>query len=126
MTNLAIPQSVSNIHIRHIQSVCAIDMLSQGSMGAPLYSYTNQAGPTPDFEEWKGCHHVMVEADIHLKQLHTSILGIQKVFEPLLCCLNGIWVHPYTITPAKKLATYLGSQGRLRSGNEAGQTCRCL
>jgi hypothetical protein len=101
-------------------------MLSQGSMGAPLYSYTDQAGPTPDFEEWKGCHNVMVEADIHLKPLHTSILGIQKVFEPLLCCLNGIWVHPYTITPAKKLATYLGSQGHLRSGNEAGQTCRCL
>ncbi len=27
----------SYIHIRHIQSVLAIGMLSQGNMGAPLY-----------------------------------------------------------------------------------------
>jgi hypothetical protein len=51
----------------------------------------------------------MVEADIHLRLPFTSILDIYKVFEPLVCCLNGIWVHPYTVTPAK-LAPDLGSQ----------------
>ena len=43
---------------------------------------------------------IMFDADIHLRLLHTSIVDIDKVFEPLLCCLKGIWVHAYTITPA--------------------------
>ena len=43
----------------------------------------------------------MVEAEIHLKPLHTSILDMYKVFEALVCCLKGIWLHPYTITRAK-------------------------
>jgi hypothetical protein len=42
--------------------------------------------------------YVIVEANIHLRLLHTSILDIYKVFEPLVCCLKGIWVHPYTVT----------------------------
>ena len=54
----------------------------------------------------------MVEADIHLKPLPTSTFDIYKVFELLVCCLKGIWVHPYTITPAK-LAPDLGIVGRL-------------
>jgi len=49
----------------------------------------------------------MVEADIHLKPLLKSILDIYKVFEPLVCCLKGIWVHPYVATLAK-LAPDLG------------------
>ena len=65
----------------------------------------------------KWCHNVMVEADIHLRPLCTSILDINKVFESLLCCLKGIWLHPYTITPAK-LAPDLGPQGHLRSNND--------
>ena len=61
----------------------------------------------------------MVEADIHLRLLHTSILDIYKVFEALVCCLKGIiWLHPYTITLAK-LAPDLGSQGHLWSENNA-------
>jgi hypothetical protein len=60
----------------------------------------------------------MVEADIHLRPLHTSILDIYKVFKPLVFCLKGVWVHPYTITPAK-LAPDLGSQGHLWSENDA-------
>jgi hypothetical protein len=40
----------------------------------------------------------MVEADIHLRLLPISILDIFKVFEVLVCCLKGIWVHPYIIT----------------------------
>jgi hypothetical protein len=60
----------------------------------------------------------MVEANIHLGPLHTSILDIYKVFGLLVCCLKGIWVHPYTITPAK-LAPDLGIQIHLRSKNDA-------
>ncbi len=54
----------------------------------------------------------MVEADIHLRQLHTSIVDIYKVFETLLCCLKGVWVDTYIVTPAK-LPPDLGSQGHL-------------
>ncbi len=88
-------------------------MLSQGHLIAPLYRYTLQVGPrfwdSGSLEEWKLCHNVMFEADIHLRLLHTSTVGIYKVFEPLVCCHKGIWLHPYTITPAK-LAPDLGSQ----------------
>ncbi len=38
------PQTPSYIHIRHIQSVWAFGMLSQGHVGAPLYRYTGQVG----------------------------------------------------------------------------------
>jgi hypothetical protein len=107
------PQTASYIHLRRIQSVWAIGMLSQGHMGAPLYPYTGQVAPrfgkSGSLEEWKWCHNIMFEADIHLRLLHTSILDIYKVFEPLVCCLKGIWLHPYTITPAK-LPPDLGSQ----------------
>jgi hypothetical protein len=43
----------------------------------------------------------MVEANIHLRPLHTTRLDIYKVFETLVCCLKGIWLHPYSITLAK-------------------------
>ncbi len=48
-----------------------------------------------------GCHYIMVEADIHLRLVLTSILDIYNVLESLLCCLNGIWGHPYILIPAK-------------------------
>ncbi len=57
------------------------------------------------------------EADIHLRLLPTSLLDTKKVFEPLLCCLKGIWVHPYTVTPAK-LAPDLGIRVHLWSEND--------
>ncbi len=80
-------------------------MLSQGHMVAPLYHYTGQVAPSfgnsGSLEEWKLCHNVTVQADIHRRPLHTSILDIYKVFETLVCCLKGIWLHPYTITLAK-------------------------
>jgi hypothetical protein len=60
----------------------------------------------------------MVEADIHFRPLHASMLDIFKVFESLVCCLKGIWLHPYTVTPAK-LPPDLGIQVHLRSGNDA-------
>ena len=116
------PQTTSYSHIRHVQSVWDIGMLSQGHMVAPLYHYTSQVflsfGNSGSLEEWKWCHNVMVEADIHLQPLHTSILVTYKVFETLVCCLNGIWLHPYTITLAK-LPPDLGIQVHLRSRNDA-------
>ncbi len=108
------PQTTSYIHIMHIQSVWAIVMLSQGHVGAPLYHYPGQVGPifgkSGSLQECKWCHNIIVEADIHLWLLHTSILDIYKGFEPLVCCLKRVWVHPYTVTPAKP-APDLGSHG---------------
>ncbi len=76
-------------------------MLSQGHMGAPLFHYTGQVCPRfgnlGPLGVWKWCHNVMVEADIHLRPLHTSILDIYKVFEPLVCCLKGIRLHPHPL-----------------------------
>jgi len=117
------PQTTSYIHIRHVQSVWDIGMLSQGHMVAPLYHYTSQVflsfgNLSGSLEEWKNCHNVMIEADIHLRPLHTSILVIYKLFETLVCCLNGIWLHPYTITLAK-LPPDLENQVHLRSRNDA-------
>ncbi len=63
-------------------------------------------------------HNFMFEADIYLRLLHTSILDIYKVFEPLVCCLKGTWVQPYSITPAK-LPPDLGIPVHLRNGNDA-------
>ena len=98
-------------------------MLSQGHMVAPLYHYTSQVflsfgNLSGSLEEWKNCHNVMNEADIHLQPLHSSILVTYKVFETLVCCLNGIWLHHYTIMLAK-LPPDLGIQVHLRSRNDA-------
>jgi hypothetical protein len=87
-------------------------MLSQGHMVAPLYHYTGQVGPrcgdSGSLVKCKQSHNVMVEADINFSMLQTSIADIFKVFEPLVCCLKGIWVHPYTIIMAR-LAQDLGT-----------------
>ncbi len=99
------PQTTSYIHIRHIQSVWDIGMISQGHMVAPSYHYTGQVPPrfgdSGSLEEWKWCHNFMVEADIHLRPFHTSILDMYKVFETLVCCIKDMWLHlsplyPYT------------------------------
>ncbi len=104
------------------KSVLVIFMLSQGHVSAPLYHYTGQVGPrfwdSDSLVEWKWCPYVMVEANIPLRPLHTSIFGKCKMFEPLLCCLKGMWAHPYAVTLAK-LAPYLGSQGHLRNEKDA-------
>ena len=77
-------------------------MLSQGHMCAPLYCDTGQVGPrfgkSGSLVGWKWCHYVMVEADIHFRPFHTSIVDIYKVFEQLVCCLKAIWVHTYCDT----------------------------
>jgi hypothetical protein len=43
----------------------------------------------------------MVEADIHLRLLPTSIKDIYKVFELLVFCLKGIRMHPCIVIPAE-------------------------
>jgi hypothetical protein len=65
----------------------------------------------------------MFEAVILIKLLPTSILDIYKVFEPLVCCIKGIWVHPYIIPVAKKLAPDLGILCCSESGNDANTSC---
>ena len=85
---------------------------------AKLVSDWPRFGNSGSLVEWKWCHCVMFEADIHLRSLHTSILDIYKVWGSLLCCLNGIWMHPYTMTLAK-LTLDLGSHGHLWIGNDA-------
>ncbi len=101
-------------------------MLSQGHMVAPLYRYTDQVAPrfrdSGSLVEWNWCYNIMVEADIDLRPLYTSVLDIYKVFEILLYCLKGIWMHPYTVTPAK-LSPDLGIQVHLMSGNDATTSC---
>jgi hypothetical protein len=95
------PQTASYIHIRHIQSVWAIGMLSQGHLFAPSYRCTGQIGPgsgkSGSLGGWKWCQNILVEAEIHLRLLHTSILDIYKVFEQLVCRLKEIWLHPYRL-----------------------------
>jgi hypothetical protein len=61
----------------------------------------------------------MIDADIHLRLLHTSLLDKYNVFELLAYCFKGIWVHPYTVTLANKLAPNLGVQGPSWSQNDA-------
>jgi hypothetical protein len=61
---------------------------------------------------------MMVEADIHLRLLPTSILDIYNVLESLVCCLKGLWVHPYTVILGK-LAPDFKLLGYLWSGNDA-------
>ena len=124
----------ADVHLRPLHTsildklkmVWAIIMLSQGHIGASLYLYTRQVGPSIGNSglvvEWKRCHNVIFEAYIHLRLLHTSTLDICTVFEPLVCCLNGTWLHPYTFTPAK-LVPDLGIQVHLMSKNDVIPGC---
>ncbi len=120
--------TTSYIHIRHIQSVWAIGMLSQRHMDAPLYRDTGQVGPSRfgksgPLVEWNWCYNVMFEADIHLRSLQTSILDTHKIIDPLGCCLKEIWMHPYTVTLAMMAPSDLVSQGHLWSDNDAISSC---
>jgi len=77
--------------------------------GIWMHPYTvTPAKLAPDFGGFRslmecknGAITSVFEADIHLRLIPTSLLDMYKVFEPLVCCLKGIWMHPYTITPAR-------------------------
>jgi hypothetical protein len=58
----------------------------------------------------------MVEAEIHLKLLPTSILDIQKVFEHIDMLSMGIQYQPYTVLPTL-LGSDFGVLGHLWSQN---------
>ncbi len=75
-------------------------LITISCQGIWLHPYTITPAKLPP-DSGSQCHSIMFEADIYLRLLHTSILDIYKVFEPLVCCLKGIWVQPYSITLAK-------------------------
>ncbi len=82
------PQTISYIHIRHIQSVWAHWYAVHKCMLAVLHSYTHPTllkfWGSGSLVESKWCDYVMVEADSHLKLLPISILDIHKVFDTLI------------------------------------------
>ena len=103
------PQTASHIHISHIQSVWAHWYAVQRHIVAALYTvYTHPTWlrfwGSGSHVEPKWCHHVMAEADSHLKPLPPSILNIYKVFERIDMLSKGIQLQPYTVIP-----TILGS-----------------
>jgi hypothetical protein len=60
----------------------------------------------------------MVEADSHLKQLPTSILDMQNVFEHIDMPSMVIQYHPYTVIPTLLLGSDFGVLGHLWSQND--------
>jgi hypothetical protein len=51
-----------------------------------------------------GCHYIMVEADIHLRLLPTSIIDIYNVIESLVC-LGHLWSENDAITSWLRLTS---------------------
>ncbi len=56
------PTQTDHIHIRHVQCVWGIGMLSQGHIGAALYHYTGQVDP----RFWS----LLVTCGVEMMQLH--------------------------------------------------------
>jgi hypothetical protein len=71
------PQTASHIYVRHIHSVWAHWYAVHRPMVAALHSHTHttwlQFWGSGSLVESKWCDYVMVESDIHLKLLPTSI-----------------------------------------------------
>jgi hypothetical protein len=59
----------------------------------------------------------MVEADIPLKLLPTSVLDVYKVFEHIDMLTIGIQYQPYTVIPTQ-LGSDFGALGHLWSQND--------
>ncbi len=97
------PHIASHIHIRHIWSVWGIVLLSQGHIGCSLIPLHLLSWPHiwnfGSLVEWKwlypgwGWYPPQTGSHIHIRHI--------KDFEPLFCCLKGLWVHRYTVTQAK-------------------------
>ncbi len=60
----------------------------------------------------------MVEADVHLKLLSTSILDMCKVFEHIDMLSTWIQYHPHTVIPTLLLGSDFGVLGHLWSHND--------
>ncbi len=105
------------LHLSIVDIYKMFELLVCCLKGRWLHPYTvTPAKMPPDLGSQ--CHNGMFEANIYLRLLHTSILDMYKVLEQLVCCLKSIWVQPYSVTLAK-LPPDLGSQGYLRSRNDA-------
>ncbi len=116
------PQTASHIHIRHIQSDWAHwYAIHMHMVAAFLHSYTHPTllrfWGSGSLDESKWCDYVMVEADSHLKLLHTSILDIYKVFEHIDMLSICIQYQPYTVIPTW-LGSYFEALGHLWSQND--------
>jgi hypothetical protein len=99
------PQTASCIHIEHIQSLWAHWYAVHRHTVAALHSYQPYLAQIWGFwvtnVESKWCHHIMVEANSHLKLLSASILNICQVFEHIDMAVHrhtAAAVHSYTCT----------------------------
>ncbi len=81
------PQTASQIHVSHIQSVWAHWCAVHG-LYPPYLAHILGFGSLVD-SKW--CHYIMVEADSHLKLLPASSLDVYKVFEHIDMLSMGIW-----------------------------------
>ncbi len=72
--------------------VCCIKGIWLHPYALALAKLPPRFGKSCSLEEWKSCHNVIVETDIHRRPIHTSILDIWKVCELLVCCFKGVWV----------------------------------
>jgi hypothetical protein len=83
-------QTAYHSHIKHMQSVWAHWYVVHMHMVAALHSYTHPTllrfWGSGSLVESKWCDYVMVEANSHLRLLHTSILDIKSV-----------WAHWYAV-----------------------------
>ncbi len=117
-------QTASHINSRYTKFLRYLYAVLRAYGCTLLYCSTGQVGPrfcnsgSPVLVEWKK----VVEDDIHLRLYSTSILDIHKVFGVLVCCLTGIWGHPYIVPPAK-LANDFGVLSHFRSVNDATTLC---
>jgi hypothetical protein len=110
------PQTTSYMHNRHIQSFEPLVCCLKGIWLNPYIITLAKLPPDLGIQvQWRRSGNDATMSWMRLI-FHTPILDLCKVFESLVCCLKGIWLHPYTVTPAK-LPLDLGIQVHLRSGN---------
>jgi hypothetical protein len=115
------PKDKSTQH-RHVQSVWAIGMLSQGHMRAPLYRYTGQVGPDLGI-----LGHLRTVKMVPLRHgwgwyppqtaSHILIRQIQRVWAISMLSQGHMVAPLYRYTG--QVGPDLGSQGHLWSGNDA-------
>ncbi len=116
------PQTASNIHMKHVQSVWAHWYAVHMHTISALHDYTHPTSwlkfwGSGSFEESKWCDYVMVEADSHLKLLPTSLFDIYKVIEHIDMLSMGKQYQPYTVIPTL-LGSDFGVLGHMRSQND--------
>jgi hypothetical protein len=88
-----LPQTSPYVHVRHIQGVWGIGMLSQGHMVAPLYCYTGQVGPrfgtSGSLEKWKWCHNIRL---VNLKRDIVVLAGAKTQTGQTVRGCGNLWI----------------------------------